>query len=70
MQETRRYVHIGYRYCPVPTALRATSVDGVRGVPTDILVILWSLVAHAGREGMSILDIGIVLCQLPQGLPW
>ena len=34
----------------MPTALRATSVDGVRGVPTDILVILWSLVAHVGKE--------------------
>ena len=50
MQETRRYVNIRYRYCPVPTAPRVTLVDGVRGVPMDILGILWSLVAHAGNE--------------------
>ena len=50
MQETRRYVHIRYRYCPVPTAPRVTLVGGVRGVPMDILGILWSLVAHAGNE--------------------
>ena len=54
----------------MPTAPRFTLVDGVRGVLMDIRVILWSLVAHAGREGMSILDIGIVLCQLSPGLPW
>ena len=29
---------------------RVTLVDGVRGVPMDTLVILWSLVAHAGNE--------------------
>ena len=50
MQETRRYVHIRYRYCHVPTAQRVTLVDGVRGVRMDILVILWSLVAHVGNE--------------------
>ena len=32
------------------TVPRVTSVDGVRGVPMDIRVILWSLVAHAGNE--------------------
>ena len=34
----------------MPTAPRVTLVDSVRGVPMDILVILWSLVAHAGNE--------------------
>ena len=34
----------------MPTALRITLVDGVRGVLMDILGILWSLVAHAGNE--------------------
>ena len=34
----------------IGTAPRVTLVDGVRGVPIDILVILWSLVAHAGNE--------------------
>ena len=34
----------------MPTAPRVTLVDGVRGVPKDIPVILWSLVAHVGNK--------------------
>ena len=34
----------------MPTVPRVTWVGGVRGVPMDILVILWCLVAHAGNE--------------------
>ena len=34
----------------MPTAPRVTLVDDVRGVLMDTLVILWSLVAHAGNE--------------------
>ena len=60
MQETRRYVHIRYRYCPVPTALRVTLVDGVRGGYSGDPMVLGS--SCRKREGMSILDIGIVLC--------
>ena len=34
----------------MPTVPRVTLVEGARGVPMNIVVILWSLVAHAGNE--------------------
>ena len=44
----------------MPTALRVTLVDGVRGGYSGDPMVLGS--SCRKREGMSILDIGIVLC--------
>ena len=44
----------------MPTVPRVTLVDGVRGVPMDTLVILWSLVAHAGNEKVCHIQMAVL----------